>query len=193
MIHLRKDFREEREWEKEISRTRVVRRNSCHSCRPIFYFVPEETQRHLCHKPKTRYVLADYGWSPPCSVSKPFIETIDERDLLNSTAPFLPFPPSLTPLAALFSGGGNAQRALIRNEKLSIRTCMAPAVYMSNLVSFFYVSSFFSSRGPRNGLSTSRVNERGRLIARTLIIALRRQIIDRVTRIGCGNYGGIIV
>lgn len=46
------------------------------------------------------------------AVSKPFIETIDERDLLNLTAP-LRFSPSV-----LFSGGGNAQRSLIRSEKL---------------------------------------------------------------------------
>jgi len=38
-----------------------VERNSCQSRRPIFYFVLEEAQRHWCHKPKTRYVIADYG------------------------------------------------------------------------------------------------------------------------------------
>lgn len=88
----------------EISHIRVVRRNSCRqSYRPIFYFVPEETQRHLCHKPKTRYVSSGLRMEP-CSVSKPFIETIDERDLLNSTAPFLllPLPSSLLLLLLLF-------------------------------------------------------------------------------------------
>lgn len=105
----RSDTRPIRSREKDSSRQRERERlcarltlggNSCQSCRPIFHFAPKETRRHLCHKLKTRYVIADHGWSPPYSVSKPFIETISERDLLNPTASFLSYPD--------FSGGANA-------------------------------------------------------------------------------------
>lgn len=126
---------------------RVVRRNSCQPCRPIFYFVPEETQRHLCHMPKTRYVLADYGWSPPCSVSKPFIETINERDLLNSTAPLFPPPPS----RFFFRRWQRALRlSKSASEKLPIRTCMASDTHTVQprrfpILSFFCLFVFFVS------------------------------------------------
>lgn len=157
--------------------------------RPIFYFVPVETQRHLCHMPKTRYVLADYGWSPPCSVSKPFIETINERDLLNSTAPL--FPPSPVPL--FFRRWQRAQRlSKSASEKLPIRTCMAsdthtvqprrfPILSFLCFFLFFFILFFFFS---------GRANE---LTASALIIALRRRMIDRAARAAsAGNYGNII-
>lgn len=123
---------------------RVVRRNSCQSWpRPIFYFVPVETQRHLCHMPKTRYVLADYGWSPPCSVSKPFIETINERDLLNSTAPLFPPPPP----SRFFSGGGNARYGSLNPRAKNSRFVPAWRLIhtLSNLVDsrFFFFLLFF--------------------------------------------------
>jgi len=117
-----RSFREDgiEEREKEISRIRIVRRNSYRSCRPIFYFVPEETQRHLCHKPKTRYVLADYGWSSPYQ---------NHLSKLSTSEIYWIWPHRfVSPPSSFFSGGGNAQRSLIR-EKLSIRTCMAPSMY----------------------------------------------------------------
>jgi len=114
----------------------------------------------------------DYIRSPPFSISKPFIETIDEWDLLNLTA-------LLFLLSCFFFQEVATCNTLIHSEKFSICICM---------VSDIYIYIYYLTRQPTDFFLFThiyfllrQVNEK--IITRTLIIALRRMIDHALRRV----------
>lgn len=93
----------------------------------ILFCARRETRRHLCHKPKTRYVLTDYGWSPAVSRIKTIYRNYRRARFIEFDRT-VPLPSLPIPRALLFFR--RWQRSLIRSEKPSIRTCVHGVWYI---------------------------------------------------------------